>query len=92
MSEPSEFSLAWFKKQFQGLSHGFNRCWAAHQDCLEAVKTLRERTQMLESALQRAGEEIGKQADEIAELKEAMEKSRVAFGELRKQCRAAEGK
>ena len=92
MSEPSEFSLAWFKKQFQGLSHGFNRCWAAHQDCLKAVKTLRERTGLLEVGLREAREEIGRQTDEIAELKEAMEKSRVAFGELRKQCRAAEGK
>ena len=85
MSEPSESSLAWYKKQFQGLNHGFNRCWAAHQDCLEAVKTLRERDLETQATLLKAQEDIGRHTDEIAELKESMEKAREAFRELKDQ-------
>ncbi len=92
MSEPSEYSSAWYRKQFRGVNHGLNRCLAEYEDCWEAVKSLREQTGALEAALQKVREEIGRQTDEIAELKESMEKARQVFLELKqKAAEAAEG-
>ncbi len=88
--EPSVYSGAWYRRQFQGVNHSLNRCLAEYQDCWEAVKSLRERAGVLESALQKAQEEIGRQTDEIAELNESMEKARKVFLEL-KQSRPVVG-
>ena len=90
-NEPPEYSNFWYRKQFRGVNHGLNRCLAEYADCWEAVKSLRERLGVLETstqeALQKAQEEIGRQADEIAELKESIEKARKVFLELKQSKR-----
>lgn len=89
--QPDPYSNAWYREQFRGLTHGFNRCLAEHKDCWEAVKKLRERTEMLVTALNDAQIEIGRQTDEIAELKESMEKAREVFRGLKEASKTQKG-
>lgn len=84
MSEPDKYSHADYARQFRGVNHGQNRCLAEHADFQKDIKELREANNTLVAAVREAREEIGKQAGEIAELKESIEKAREAFRELKK--------
>ena len=85
MSEPDIYSDAWHRKQIRGISYGLNRCLAEHDEFSAGIKLLNEHVEKLVAGLRGAREEIGLQADEIAELKESMEKAREAFRELKDQ-------
>jgi len=87
--KPPKYSNAWYREQFDGLNHGHNRCLAECVDLLAAVKKLREQNSMLEVAMGESQAEIGRQTDEIAELKEKMEAARKVFRKLEEASKKA---
>lgn len=76
-----EERLAEIAKGYHGATHAVNRALAEYADCYKACEELRERCDCLE----KNAAAIGKLQEQVAELEEAMEKSRKAYGELRKE-------
>ena len=82
--EPNVYSDAGRRKEIRGISYGLHCCLAEHGVFSAGIKLLNEHVEKLVTGLRGAREEIGLQAEEIAELKESMENAREAFRELKK--------
>ena len=82
--QSTETTKAYRRKQIQGIQFSVNRCWAACEDSIKNQKSADDRVKKLEAAFAAAQIEIGRHTDEIAELKDRIDKAGKVVRELQK--------
>jgi len=72
--EPDEFTSAWWRKQFRGLTHAFNLVNANYADTCDSVMKLEKATGEFPAEIERMKERIGELADKLDEVAERQDK------------------
>ena len=81
-------SLDGWYNELRGISHSINRCNAEYADCWAAVEKLRQWALSESSELSEANAAIGALQEQVAGLKESLNKAREAYSELKKSLNA----
>jgi len=77
---PDKFTNAWWKRQwdevqvgYRGANHRINKCHAEYEDCWEAIKELRARSEQQFAMLEEAMAEIGQLKESVGLLKRGLQ-------------------